>query len=264
MFKNILLCRPLYFAINYEINPWMKKGTEIDKNKLNKQYLNLKKIYQQLNLNVYEIDQVRGLADMVYAANYGSVINKTFIKTNFRYPQRQKEVIYAEKFFKKIGYTIVSLPNDCYFEGQGDLLMSDEIIFCGFGFRTDKKAIKIVEKIIQRPIIALKLVNPYFYHLDTCFSILSKDTVMINELAFSSSAIKIIKSKFKHIIKVEQSDNQILACNNVVHQRNIIINKGISQNLKLQLRRLKFNIIETDVSQYLKGGGAVRCLTLIF
>ncbi len=69
--KKVLLCPPDFYDIEYEINPWMHVENKVDKRKVFEEYKNLKKIYQSLGLEVLGIPPVKGLPDMVYAANIG-------------------------------------------------------------------------------------------------------------------------------------------------------------------------------------------------
>ncbi len=44
-----------------------------------------------------------------------------------------------------------------------------ELIWCGHGWRSSPKAPKLLEAIFARPTVGLRLIDPRFYHLDTCF-----------------------------------------------------------------------------------------------
>ncbi|GIW67970.1 MAG: hypothetical protein KatS3mg096_838 [Candidatus Parcubacteria bacterium] len=261
--KIVIMCPPQYYQIEYEINPWMKTTNKINKKLVYRQYQTLKHIYQKLNLQIFEIEPQKHLPDMVFTANYGSFHKDKFIVSRFKYPQRQEEAEYAKIFIKQLGYEIIDLPTDAVFEGQGDLIATEEQIFCGYGFRTNRKAIKYLEKIYNKPIIGLKLKDPYYYHLDTCFSLLKKDTTMINKQAFTKESLNKIKNQFKKVIITNDQDNKSLACNNLIVNNTIIISADISSNLTNQLKLLKFKVIKVKMTEYLKGGGSIKCISLV-
>jgi len=262
--KTIIVCPPVYYRIEYSINPWMDVKSKVNKTKVFKEYHNLIELYKKLGGKVVEIVPENGLPDMVYTANAGYAERKTFIKANFKFSQRKKEADIVEDFFKnKLGFKTYQLPKNIFFEGTGDLFKINGRYFFGWGPRSDKKAKKHLEKILNKPIIDLELVNPYFYHLDTCFGPLSKDIVLINPKVFTKSGLEKIKKYFKKVIQVSENDNQKLACNLIVIDNNVIISQGISLKLANEMSNNGFNVYEMDMSEYLKGGGSVKCVSLM-
>jgi N-dimethylarginine dimethylaminohydrolase len=119
-----------------------------------------------------------------------------------------------------------------------------------------------IEDIIGKEVLALELVDPYFYHLDTCFGPLNDNIVVLNENAFSEESLIKIYEKFRTVITTNKQDNSVLACNLVVIGNNVILGKGISDDLRNELRKHRFNVVETVMSEFLKGGGSVKCLAL--
>lgn len=262
--KKVLLCPPTHFALEYQINPWMDLTKKIDRQKAFDEYNLLKQTYIDLGCEVLEIEQGKELPDMVFAANCGFPVKKTFIKANFKYKERKKEAELAKKYFEKLGFTIRELPKHISFEGQGDLFTIGGKYFLGWGKRTDFEAKKYLEDILETKIIDFKMVDPYYYHLDTCFLPLDRDTVAINPYSFEKEGLEILKKHFKHIIRVGKEDNNILACNGVVVDKTIVISRGISKSLKDDFQKAGFTTKEVSTEEFLKSGGSVKCLTLEF
>ncbi len=260
--KKIIICPPRYYEIEYSINPWMNINTKINSKKANEQYTSLKEAFIKHGAEVIELTPEKGLPDMVYTSNAGYVEGDTFVKANFKAQQRKREADTAEKFFIEKKYQVFDLPENIIFEGEGDVIRSKSKYFLGYGQRSDLMAKDYLEDIIGKRFIELELVNPYFYHLDTCFGPLSDDIVVINESAFTEDSLVRIYDKFKHVITTNETDNSVLACNLVVIGNNVVIGKGISEELRNSIKKYKYNIIETDMSEFLKGGGSVKCLAL--
>ena len=84
---------------------------------------------------------------------------------------------------------------------------------------------------------------------------------MINPVAFTKEGIELINSQFKNIIIADEQDNNLLACNLVVNKNDVFIGKGISEKLKRELESYGFTVIEINMTEFLKGGGSVKCLT---
>ncbi|MCL5411396.1 MAG: arginine deiminase family protein [Patescibacteria group bacterium] len=261
--KKIVLCPPDYYDIEYEINPWMSLGNKVDKLKVQGQYQALRQLYLRLDVQTLEIKPDPGLPDMVYTINTGWVAKGIFIKANFRYPQRRREADLMGEFLEEeLNLETKTLPTGVYFEGGGDLLKAGEKYFLGWGKRSVYEAKNYLEEFLESKIIDINLENPYFYHLDTCFAPLCEDTVVINEGAFKPEELKKIQQNFKNIIVTNEQDNKFLACNIVVFEKNIIITKGISLGLRQRIESFGFQVHEVGMSEYLKGGGSVKCVSL--
>lgn len=262
--NKVLLCPPLFFDIEYEINPWMDLNKKVDQQKVQTEYQILKQTYLELGLDILEIEQGKNLPDMVYAANYGFVKNKIFIKSNFKFDERKGEETLAKQYFHKLGFTIKELPEHINWEGQGDFLTVGRKYFLGWGKRSDPESKKYLSDILQADIIDFELINPYYYHLDTCFLPLTTDTVAINAESFTKKGLEEINKHFSHIITVSKKDNDLLACNAVVTNKTIVLGKGISDALKNDFEKAGFGTKEVPMDEYRKGGGSVKCLTLEF
>lgn len=264
MVNTVLLCPPDDYRIEYEINPWMHMENQVDQTKVRQEYESLAAIYKKLGLQVDVIDPQPGLPDMVYTANHGFVIDNIFIKANFRYPQRRKESDHAVEFFQKKGYTIKTLPDDVFFEGQGDLFYADGKFFFGHGKRSSKQAKNYLEEILGDELIDFQVNNPYYYHLDTCFAPLGKGRAVINPASFSKEDVRKIKKNFKTVIETDAKDNMHLCCNLVKNHAAVVVAQGISHDLRRSIEKTGYEVIETPTKEYLKGGGSVKCLTLEF
>lgn len=256
------MCPPDYYEIEYSINPWMDTNIKVNKKKAFLQYSRLKKEFEKAGAGIIELQAVKGLPDMIFASNAGYPEGDVFIKANFKAHQRKRESDMAEKYFKENSYQIFDIPENIIFEGQGDLIRSKSKYFMGWGTRSDLIAKDYIEDIIGKEVTSLELIDPYFYHLDTCFGPLNDNIVVINEKAFTEESLVKIYDKFRIVITTNKKDNSVLACNLVVIESCVFLGKGISEDLKSEIVKHKFKIIENDMSEFLKGGGSVKCLTL--
>jgi len=262
--KKILLCPPIFYDIEYEINPWMRLENKVDRQKVKEEYAELKSVYKSLGAEVLEIDPVKGLPDMVYAANLGFPLGNKFALSNFRYPQRRKEADYAKIFFEKLGFKIVTLPDGVYFEGQGDLLTAGGKYFLGWGKRSSREAKEILSKELGIEFVDFELKDPYFYHLDMSLGPLDNETVLMKSESFTKEGVAKIKAEFKNVIETTEEDNKFMACNLVVINKTVVIGQGISDSLKKNIEKYGFTVKEVPMDEYRKGGGSIKCLTLEF
>jgi hypothetical protein len=149
------------------------------------------------------------------------------------------------------------------FEGCGDTLINYDTgeVFGGFGFRTDERAYQQLENLIRKPIYRLKLVNPEFYHLDTCLALINADTAAIVEEAFDRESLAFLKTKFKNIVRIPLDEGRKQLAGNMtsVGGRTVIMNTGCDVT-KEQLETLGISVIEVDTSEFVKAGGSVFCM----
>jgi len=258
--KKILMCEPKFYEINYVINPWMKIGS-VNKKGAFKQWENLLNIYQKLGIKVEVIEPKKELPDMVFTADQGIVYKDEVLLSSFCYWQRRKENQVFEKWFEKSSYKIRRLPGDLCFEGNGDCLWFGKKLLMGFGFRTQQENVDKIKKVWEKiEVLPLQLINPYFYHLDTCLFVLNDQTIFYYPEAFSKTSEQLLKKIVPNLIKLEKKEAFNFAANSVVTDHQIIC-QGKNFRFVKEVERLGYKTKEIDISEFNKSGGGIHCLT---
>lgn len=269
--KTFLVCKPIYYDLLYEINPWMCKDNSINKEKAMAQWNNFISTLSKFS-NIEIIDQAQDCPDMVFTANCGVITrnknnNKIFHPSVFYHKERQQERDHFIKWFDRVGYLICDAKNDeVVFEGRGDIIEDQQknIVWVGLGPRNYGGLEQYVHYRIYGNndlfYLPLKLIDKRYYHLDTCFVILN-DHVMYYPYAFDDLSIKLIEANYeKKSIEVTWIDAQDFVCNCVlVDEKNIVVH-DISNALRKKLEQLGFVIHKCDVSEFLKAGGGLQCM----
>ncbi|MFZ2302195.1 MAG: arginine deiminase-related protein [Gallionella sp.] len=261
--KHFLMCAPEFFEVCYVINPWMEGNQgKVDRALARRQWQNLYGIVSGL-ASVSLIEPVAGLPDMVFTANAGLVHSGKVIVSSFRHAERQPEAKLFEEFFSARGYKVLHLHGKTIFEGAGDALFdSREKLWFGSGIRSDPHALKEIDEALDIGACALELVDPRWYHLDTAFCPLPGGMAIAYAKAFSEKSTDALDHAFgANIIWVSETDAKNFACNAISIDRSVIMHKA-SAKLKLALKQRDFEVIEADVSEFLKAGGGCKCLTL--
>jgi N-dimethylarginine dimethylaminohydrolase len=257
--KRYLMCPPTYFDIEYEINAWMNQNDQVDQAKALHQWETIKSIYERLGHTVELIDPVKGLPDMIFTANGGQVIDGKVMVAKFKYAQRQPETAIFKDWFEKNGYKPVVPEND--WEGEGDCLPANGLLFAGYGFRSDKAAAAELDHFFKKTVVSLKLIDPRFYHLDTCFCPLDARTIMYFPGAFDEKSLQKIRSSGLMLIEAAEEDADGFGLNAVSDGTNVVLSDH-AKGLIGDLRRRGYNPIPVDVSEFKKSGGGVKCVTL--
>jgi N-dimethylarginine dimethylaminohydrolase len=258
---KLLLSPPDYYSINYEINPWMKKERNADRDLARSQWTRLRDTLQSLDSEIHIMAAPPGLPDAVFTANAGLVVGNKFISSNFRYKERRGESAFFEKWFVDHGYELARLPGELVFEGEGDALFCGDVLFCGYRFRSDIRSHQHIADLLKCLVISLELADDHFYHLDTCFSALPDGGAIWFPAAFDSYAQKAIRHHVSSLIEVGPEEATRFACNAVVLDHDIVLPDGCPKLSRALLER-GYRSHPLAMSEFLKAGGACKCLTL--
>ncbi len=255
---TVLLCPPTFFEVAYSINPWMK-GEAVDPELAQVQWHALRDNLEKLNVNVKIVPPMPGLPDMIFTANAGTVRDTEVVLSNFRHPERRAEREEFDNWFQRNGYITHILPDNVFFEGCGDTVVSGDTMIAGYGYRSDRDALEMCAELLDLDLIALKLKDPRFYHLDTCFCLLRDDLAIYHPGAFSEQGIA--KLRDIELIAVSEHDALKFVCNSVVYGDTILMPAGCDDTAEA-LRDRGFDVILLDTSEFLKSGGSLQCMTL--
>lgn len=258
---RILMCRPDHYGVEYEINPWMHLTVPVDRELARHQWQALHDAYREYGVEVDVVPQVPGLPDMVFTANAGLVHDGTVVLSRFRYPQRRGEEPHWRRILEERGLRVCTLPEPLAFEGAGDALFVGERLFAGYGFRTDRAAHQHLERLLGVEVVSLRLVDPRFYHLDTCFCPLTPTAVLVAPGAFDRSSARLIRDLVPHVIDVPLEVAAGFACNAMPLDGRVVSSPGAAQ-LADELAALGFTTVTLPMSEFIKSGGGVRCLSL--
>jgi N-dimethylarginine dimethylaminohydrolase len=202
---------------------------------------------------------------MVFTANAGVVLGDDVVLSRFRFPERQGEEQYFERWFTQHGFSVHKLPDDVPFEGAGDALLDRALplLWMGTGHRSDIRAMPYVQNSLKIEVQPLILVDPRFYHLDTCFCPLEGGYLLYYPPAFDDVSLRAIHARVPPSLRipVRKSDALHFACN-AVNVGNAIFLNHASKALKTTLKHLHFSVTEIELREFMKSGGAAKCLTL--
>lgn len=269
-----LMVTPEHFKVEYVINPHMEGhiGT-VDRVKAMDEWKQVRDAFIDSGVKIHEIEGQSGLPDMVFCANQSlpyidSDGNKHVVMSIMHADQRKDEVAFIEQWYRQNGYMIHHLDGEVItdFEGMGDAIWhtGKRLIWGGYGFRSSLDAYKVVSDTFGVPVIALELLHPAFYHLDTCFCMLNEDTALIYPGAFTDEGLALIRAMIPTIIEANQHEAEVLfACNaTCADGKNVVIQYGcVDVNAKLEAAG--FTVHEVSTDEYRKSGGSVFCMKML-
>jgi arginine dihydrolase len=258
--RELLLCPPDYYGIEYEINPWMSLARGAETAIVQEQWKQLHATLSKL-CKVHLITPQPRLPDMVFTANAGLTVGRKFIPSNFRHKERAGEQPFFAKWMEQHGYEVEWLPEELYFEGEGDALFGGDVLFCGYKFRSDIQSHRAIAEMLGCLAISVELVDPRFYHLDTCFCPLPDGGGFWFPDAFDEYGQRAIREHMTDLIDVAPEEAMHFSCNAVVIDRDIVLPEG-APNLVTNLQERGYRCHELPMSEFIKAGGACKCLTM--
>ena len=262
---RILMCSPQHYDVDYVINPWMEGNIHrSSRDRAQDQWNQLHSILKD-HATVDLVDPQPGWPDMVFTANAGLILGETVVLSRFFHPERQGEEPHFQQWFTDQGYTVHTLPKSLPFEGAGDALLdrAGGYLWAGYGFRSELDSHTYLAQWLNVEVLSLRLIDRRFYHLDTCFCPLTNGDLLYYPPAFDTYSNHLIERRIpaaKRIV-VDDVDAVNFACNAVNIAQTIVMNSA-SNSLQKTLAARGFNVIETPLTEFLKAGGAAKCLTL--
>ncbi len=264
--RTLLMCPPDHFDVVEVHNPFMKDHAgSIDKDRARAQWEALRATFVEAGMTVELLTPRPDLYDMVFTAN-PSLTGQTahgrrcFVKSRMRHASRQPEADAHAEWLTDNHFD--GGEADEPFEGGGDAIWQPgwRFLWGGVGPRTDAAAYELVAATFGVPVLMLELATERFYHLDTCFCPIDESTAMIYPPALTPRANELVRAVFRRVIELDDDDAHEHFAGNAapVLTRTVVLQRGCK--VAARLRALHYEVVEVDVSEFLKSGGGPYCL----
>lgn len=263
MKRQLLMCPPTHFEVSYVINPWMNQGPVRSIEAL-RQWQQLRDALAE-HVDVVCIEPQPGLPDMVFTANAGVVVADRAMASHFLPQERRGEEAFFKGWFRQQGYQLVELPEEIGFEGAGDCLLdpTEGFLWTGLGPRTEPEAYAYLSRAFGREVVSLRLIDPRYYHLDTCFCPLANGHILYYPAAFTPAALAEIRARVPAGRLIEADDEAAAAlCVNAVSIGETVVMAKAPASLRQALAAHGYRTLEIDLAPFILSGGAAFCLTL--
>ena len=270
-----LLTDPAHYEVSYVINPWMTPGEwsrdhAHHRSAARDGFLALKQALEAAGAEVRVMEGVAGLPDLVFPANAAIVLDQGALIARFSCVERQAEETVFQRTFEQLKreglFTAVEMfPHGVFQEGAGDCIWDKTrgLFWAGFGQRSVRDSLAVIERFFEAPVVPLELISPRFYHLDVCFLPLTGGEVVYYPPAFSEAARANIRALVPADLLIEASDRDAEAFSvNAVNIGRSIIMARPPERLKKLLEARGYEVIGIDLAPFLMSGGGAYCMTL--
>jgi N-dimethylarginine dimethylaminohydrolase len=269
---TFLMTDPSAFEVAYRINPWMRPSAWADSLRPDAIAASdaLRRALEDTGARIETVPAQTGLPDLVFTANAAVALDGKVLLARFRHPERQGEEAPFRAAFENLKARglvreILELPAGLYHEGAGDGLWDAprQLIWTGYGQRSDRAAGAAIAAAFDRRVISLELASPRFYHLDTCFRPLSGGEVLYYPPAFTGEALARIEANVAPADRLVATDEDAAAfCVNAVSIDRTVIMARAPAALSRRLAARGYRVVEIDLDPFILSGGAAFCMTL--
>lgn len=258
--RHYLMCPPDHFTVEYAINPWMTTGEPVDLTAARDQWEGLVGAIEAAGGRVSTITPDPDLPDMVFTANAGIMADGVFAPARMRHAERAREPQLAADWATGQGYEIADVVGST-FEGMGDALPFRDMLIAGYGQRTRIDAWGELSSGLGWDYTPIELRDPRFYHIDIVFSPLNDRSALVAPMGLTDAGLRAIKSIVPDPILLTDEEAKSFSANSIV-VGGTVISPAASPRLRRELERRGLTSVIAPVDEFLKAGGAVRCLTL--
>jgi N-dimethylarginine dimethylaminohydrolase len=272
---RFLMCPPEHFGVSYAINPWMDPPSWARHDRTlvaasRREWSGLRRTLAGLGAAVELVPPVAGLPDLVFTANAAVVLDRTALLARFRHAERRGEEAYDEAALRALQTrgvidAVATLPDGLVLEGAGDCVWDEQrnLFWTGHGPRSSPAARGVVADWFGVETVALELIDPRFYHLDTALCPLSGGEVIVVPNAFTACGMQAIRERVPSAQRIEVGlDDACRLAVNAVCVGNTIVMAGATRGLRDLLAERGYKVAITPLPSFRRSGGSAFCLTL--
>ena len=264
--RHYLMVRPDHFRVAYAINPFMDLADQPDPGRVRDQWAAIVDVVEAAGGTVDVLDQRPDAPDMVYAMNLGlPLVGPTgplTVLSHMRYAERRMETASAAAWFAARGHELRTIGRDgvgAHFEAGDAFAWRGELVV-GHGPRTERLALKHLAHELDVAVRGVRITHPGMYHLDLAFCPLDETRAMVCPAAFDAASARRLLDLVPEPLVLTEAEAMTFCANSVVVGRTVIM-PACPPRVRAQLDAWGFDVVLVEVTEFLKGGGAIRCLT---
>lgn len=232
--------------------------------RVKKNDINIKKAIKQhqiyadtlsgLGIDLIRLRPMEGFPDSCFVEDTVVVIEEKAIICRLKYASRrgeEDEIAGAISGYKEV----FRVKKPATLEG-GDILDASDKIYVGRSSRANDYGIGQLRKIIDKKKEVITVDIGGALHLKSVCTIIDEKTILIREGLGC-------KKLFKGYRFIEVPYEEKYAANSLAVMGRIIIPKGYPIT-KERIKRMGYEVIELDISEFEKGDGGLTCLSILF
>ncbi|WP_160724120.1 dimethylarginine dimethylaminohydrolase family protein [Bacillus sp. USDA818B3_A] len=259
--KKVVLCSPTFMTIREPINETQKQFLKenIDTELAKKQHQQLVQTLEENGVEVLLVTPSEKFPEQVFTRDIGFTLGNQVFVAHMAHDVRKGEEQPLIDLLEKEQITYTNLLED-KIEG-GDVLIDRNTIYIGVSNRTNETAIEHLQSLLPTfEVVPIPFTDTYL-HLDCVFNILSEEDALIFPSEIHEEKLELLASRY-NLIKVSEEEQATLGTNVLSIGNKRVLSLPINKEVNKQLRERGYEVIEVDISEIIKSGGAFRCCTM--
>ncbi|MGP7819359.1 dimethylarginine dimethylaminohydrolase family protein [Niallia sp. 01092] len=259
--KKVVLTSPTYMTIKEPINAIQEQYFQenINTQKAEQQHGIFVEKLKEHGVEVTLLPPFKKYPEQVFTRDIGFILGMHVFVSEMGHDVRKGEENTFLRWLEKENITYTNLKGD-KMEG-GDVLIDQNTIYVGVSNRTNKKAIEHLQTLLPTyEVIAVPFTDT-FLHLDCVFNILSPTEALIYRGEIDKEVEKLLAERYE-LIEVSKEEQATLGTNVLSIGDKKVFSLPINKGVNKELKKRDYTIIEVDISEIIKSGGAFRCCTL--
>jgi len=265
--KAVLLRRPgkEIESFNYDKARFREP---VDPHKIRQQHDNLANIYRENDVEVYYIKDQRSdrpnsifVRDLIFMTPEGAIVSRPAMQ------ERRGEEKYLARTLASLGVPIIkTINNDGIFEGANAMWIDRKTVILATGSRTNRSGYEQVKYELERMGVEdfIHMQIPYGHaHIDGLLNFASHNKVMIHASQVPYDVCDVLRKRGIDIIEAPSRTEakQTMGVNFVAIKPGLVVQPAGNPRCKKELENNGIEVITVDISEILKGFGAIHCTT---
>ncbi len=273
--KKVLMKKPQKFMSKVNNQKW-NYASPLNQNLINENYKDFYKIIKKFGTKIIELhleNENEELCDSIFTHDPSLVLDEGAIILNMGKQLRINETSAHAHFYKSKNIPIIGkIKNEGTVEGGDCLWINNKVLIVGESYRTNKKGIEQLNKILK--LLNIKLIPiqlPKNNNKTSCFHLMSIISMLDNDLAigceklFPSDLTKTLNKNGIKLLKIpedEYYESKSLAVNILALSPRILVTiKGYPKTLDLLLKSDCIINLFSGSELCIKAEGGPTCLT---
>jgi N-dimethylarginine dimethylaminohydrolase len=269
LFRRIVMVDPEHFQVRHVINPHMEGMIGlVDTTRARDEWQAIRQAYESLGFPVTVVNGSEEFPDIVFVANQilpylDERQQPALLLSHMAKAQRQGEVPYLADSLGRLGMATKPLRTPMSLEGTGDAIWHPgrNLIWGGYGFRTNATAWTEVAELTGARVIPLALLNERMYHLDVALMAIDETTAFSYRPAFDDESWARLQNGFPRLIEIDEREavDGFALNGHSPDGKNVLLPEGNPQT-RQKLEELGFIVHELSTREFQKSGGSIFCL----
>ena len=264
---DYVMVEPNHFRVDYTINPFMHLDDQPDPARAREQWQAVVAAIEAAGGSVEVLSQLVDAPDMVYAMNLGLALEHPageghVVLSHMRYAERRMETAAAADWFGGRGCSRQVIGQGgigAHFEAGDAFAWRGELVV-GYGPRTEELALKHLATELGTSVRGFRITHPGMYHMDLGFCPLDETRAMVCPAAYDEASATALLDLVPEALVLTEDEAMTFCANSIVLGRTVVM-PACPERVRAQLEEWGFEVVVVDVGEFLKGGGAIRCLT---